>query len=135
MMTSDLWLWDDTKLIELASREIVATGLVRKRDLVKNGMVLRIPKCYPVYRRGYKELLRPIQEYLRGVRGLQVIGRYGSFKYNNQDHSILMGLLAADNIMKNAGNDLWSVNSDYDNYQEAYLITETGLTRQARRGG
>ena len=45
------------------------------------------------------------------------MGRYGSFKYNNQDHSILMGLLAAGNILKNAGNDLWSVNSDYENYQ------------------
>jgi len=88
-----------------------------------------VPRCYPVYRRGYKELLRPIQEYLGGVRGLQVIGRYGSFKYNNQDHSILMGLLAADNLTKGAGHDLWAVNSDYENYQEAYLITETGLAR------
>ena len=130
----DLWLWDDAKLVELAVREIVSTGLAAHRDLVKNGKALRIPKCYPVYRRGYKELLRPVQEHLSGVRGLQVIGRYGSFKYNNQDHSILMGLMAADNIVKGAGNDLWAVNSDYEDYQEAYLITETGLTPEQDRG-
>jgi protoporphyrinogen oxidase len=125
-----LWLWDDAGLVDLATREIVSTGLVKSMDLINNGAVYRIPKCYPVYRVGYKRWLKPIQEYLSGVQGLQVIGRYGAFKYNNQDHSILMGLLAADNILKNAGNDLWAVNSDYDNYQEGYLITETGLTRE-----
>jgi protoporphyrinogen oxidase len=126
----DLWRWSEEKLVDLATREIVGTGLVDDASLVKRGMAYPIPKCYPVYRLGYKRLLQPIQEYLRNVQGLQVIGRYGSFKYNNQDHSILMGLLAADNILKDAENDLWSINSDYDNYQENFLITETGLTRQ-----
>ena len=60
------------------------------------------------------------------MRGLTVIGRYGSFKYNNQDHSILMGILAADNIINGANNDLWAINTDYE-YQELSLITETGL--------
>lgn len=60
------------------------------------------------------------------MRGLTVIGRYGSFKYNNQDHSILMGILAADNIINGANNDLWAINTDYE-YQESSLITETGL--------
>ena len=45
------------------------------------------------------------------------IGRNGSFKYNNQDHSILMGLLAAENILSGTEHDLWAVNTDYD-YQE-----------------
>jgi protoporphyrinogen oxidase len=123
----DLWRRSDEKLIALARRELVGTTLVRDESLILNGKVLRIPRCYPVYRRGYKELLRPIQEYLSSIRGLQVIGRYGSFKYNNQDHSILMGILAAENILNNAGHDLWSVNADYDTYQEGCRITETGL--------
>ncbi|HEX5222623.1 MAG TPA: FAD-dependent oxidoreductase, partial [Verrucomicrobiae bacterium] len=124
----EIWHQSDAALTALASREVVATTLVKSPSLVLNGFVYRIPKCYPVYRRGYKELLRPIQEYLSGIHGLQVIGRYGSFKYNNQDHSILMGLLAAENILKNAGHDLWRVNADYDTYQEGWKITETGLT-------
>jgi protoporphyrinogen oxidase len=126
----ELWLKKDAELIALATREIIATALVKDAGLVKNGLVYRIPRCYPVYRCGYKKLLQPIQEYLSRVDGLQVIGRYGAFKYNNQDHSILMGLLAAENILKNAKNDLWAVNSDYDNYQEGCLITETGLVPQ-----
>ena len=59
---------------------------------------------------------------------MSVIGRYGAFKYNNQDHSILMGLLAAENICGNRRrHDLWEINTDYDNYQESSLITASGL--------
>ena len=56
---------------------------------------------------GYRDVLEPIENYLRTVKNLMPIGRYGAFKYNNQDHSILMGLLAAENILNNKGNDLW----------------------------
>jgi hypothetical protein len=64
---------------------------------------------------------------LREIEDLEVIGRYGAFKYNNQDHSILMGILAAENIVKNAGHDLWAVNTDMETYQEESRITDTGL--------
>jgi len=54
--------------------------------------------------------------------------RTGAFKYNNQDHSILMGLLAARQICDSAEpTDLWNVNTDYESYQEASSITESGL--------
>lgn len=126
----EIWGWEDGRLADLATREIVAAGLVFDESLVKNSYILRIPKCYPVFRRGYRKLLRPIRDYLRTIKCLQVIGRYGSFKYNNQDHSILMGILAAENILKGSGHDLWSVNCDYEVYQEACRITETGLVSE-----
>jgi hypothetical protein len=88
--------------------------------------VHRIKRCYPVYERGYKENLRPAIEHLRRFQNLQAIGRYGAFKYNNQDHSILMGLLAAENILDKKGHDLWAVNTDTE-YQESSTITSTGL--------
>jgi len=91
------------------------------------GYVFRIPRCYPVYSTGYKEDLKEVEDYLRTLTNLIPIGRYGAFKYNNQDHSILMGFLAAENITKNAGHDLWVINTDYESYQEQSLITETGL--------
>ena len=64
-----------------------------------DGDVFRIRRCYPVMR-GYKELLRTVIAYLNSFRGLTVIGRYGVFKYNNQDHSILMGILAAESVLE-----------------------------------
>jgi len=129
----DFWHWDDKRYIELAKEEIVKTGLV-KAGQVKDGKVVRVPKCYPVYKRGYKKPLKIIENFIRGVGHLQVIGRYGAFKYNNQDHSILMGLFAAENIADNAKHDVWGINTDYE-YQESSVITKTGLVEKTSKTG
>lgn len=92
--------------------------------------IYKIKRCYPVYEKGYKDKLQLIEDYLNTIQGLMVIGRYGAFKYNNQDHSILMGLLAADNIISQAHHNLWGINTDYDSYQEGAIITKTGLQKQ-----
>lgn len=118
--TDSMWSWENEKLINLAKEEINKTKLVNY-DLIKDGNVVRIPRCYPVYSIGYKENLKPIREYLSKFENLSVIGRYGAFKYNNQDHSILMGLMAAKNISQNEKNDLWEINTDYE-YQESSKI-------------
>tara|TARA_R110002049_G_scaffold17654_7_gene68266 strand:- start:1024 stop:2448 length:1425 start_codon:yes stop_codon:yes gene_type:complete len=121
------WRTSDDDLVALATREIHATGLVAE-GLVREGMVMRVPKSYPVYAHNYKSHLEPIQAFLDTQRGITAIGRYGAFKYNNQDHSILMGLLAAENIAGEASHDLWALNTDYE-YQESAAITATGLSR------
>lgn len=121
-----LWTASEESLVELAKREIRATGLVGDAPIV-DGKVWRIRRCYPVYACGYKSHLDKVVAYLKTIEGLHAIGRYGAFKYNNQDHSILMGILAAENIAGARSNDLWSVNTDYDTYQEAGVITESGL--------
>lgn len=121
-----LWTREDRDLIALAKREIQSTGLTGAAPITA-GHVHRIPRCYPVYRQGYKEHLKPVERYLSTIGGLSVIGRYGAFKYNNQDHSILMGILAARNILTESAEDLWAINTDYENYQEAGVITEEGL--------
>jgi protoporphyrinogen oxidase len=123
-----IWQEESNELVNIATLEMVSTGLV-SRESILQGEVIRVPKCYPVYSTGYKEDLIPVQEFLNTIDGLYPIGRYGSFKYNNQDHSILMGLLAAENIVHSANNDLWSVNTDYE-YQESTRITATGLVRE-----
>jgi len=120
------WKSADSYLISLASEELNKTGLIKGKKIL-DGHVLRIPKCYPVYRKGYRSSLQPVEEYLTGIRNLQVIGRFGAFKYNNQDHSMLMGKLAAENIISGAGHNLWAINTDYDDYQERSVITGKGL--------
>ena len=122
------WSWDNEKLIALAKEELQKTGLSGNAK-ISDGFVYRIPKCYPVYETGYKEDLKPIENYLSSIKNLHVIGRYGAFKYNNQDHSILMGLLAVENILKDTKHNLWDINTDYDNYQESSIITKTGLKK------
>jgi protoporphyrinogen oxidase len=126
-----LWSEDDARLIARATAEIARTGLC-PGHAIDAGHVHRIKRCYPIYERGYRARLEPVERHLSSIDGLSVVGRYGAFKYNNQDHSMLMGLLAARSIAAGAGraSDLWSVNTDYDAYQEAArasAITAGGL--------
>lgn len=125
--TDKLWSDSDEDLIALATSEMQKTGLVKGLK-ISDGFVYRIPKCYPVYQRGYKEPLQKVEKYLSGIENLSVIGRYGAFKYNNQDHSILMGVLAAENIAKGTEHNLWEINTDYETYQEKSTITASGLS-------
>ena len=122
-----IWSTDNETMIERATSELRKTGLIGDAE-VSAGHVYRVPRCYPVYDRGYRARLKPVEDYLSGIDRLHVIGRYGAFKYNNQDHSILMGLLAAENILDLGRNDLWEINTDYEEYQESATITESGLT-------
>ena len=123
----EIWKAGDQTLIELAKEELRKTGLIGELE-ISDGHVVKIPKCYTVYNRGYKEPLKKVEAHLTNIEGLSVIGRYGAFKYNNQDHSILMGLLAAENIADGATNNLWEINTDYEDYQEKSTITESGLS-------
>lgn len=133
------WQAEEAEIIELAKGELLQTGLLGKAakpEMVQDGFVYRVHKSYPVYLSGYKDLLKPIENFFRTIPNLHFVGRYGAFKYNNQDHSILMGLLAAENILQAAAgkepeHDLWTINTDYDTYDDGFkartLITEQGL--------
>ncbi len=117
------WGEPEQHIIKLAEEEIFKIDLVPADAKVLNSKVVKIPRCYPVYVTGYQRDLKIIIDYLNGIKGLYPIGRYGSFKYNNQDHSILMGILAADKIADNREIDLWQVNTDTD-YQEEGKIKD-----------
>lgn len=112
-----IWEESDEDLIARAKLEVGATKLV-SIDQIMDGKVIKLQKSYPVYDRGYKEHLQVVTNYLDQIDGLFLIGRYGSFKYNNQDHSILMGLLAAEAIFQGKTLRLWHINTD-STYQEA----------------
>jgi hypothetical protein len=102
----------------LAQREAIALKLVRPGTIL-DGVVVRIPKAYPVYDDRYERGLAAVRRFLaEQTPNLQLVGRNGMHHYNNQDHSMLTGILAARNIM-GASYDLWGVNVDAD-YLEEY---------------
>jgi len=110
-----LWNTKDEELMKLGLKELEELKLGRAADFV-DGFIARVPKAYPVYDAPYPENIRVIREYLANFKNLQPIGRYGMFKYNNMDHSILTGLYAARNLL-GANYDIWEVNTDKE-YQE-----------------
>jgi protoporphyrinogen oxidase len=121
-----LWTESDDALVHRATQEILQTGLIGTAKIL-DGKVIRVSRCYPVYAKNYRRHVDTITSYLDTFQGLTPIGRYGAFKYNNQDHSILMGILAAENLVLQRRHDLWTVNTDYETYQESATITQAGL--------
>lgn len=107
-----LWQMSDEELVRLAQHEMRQTGLIPPDHvfLPDDGTVVRLPKCYPIYHKGYVQALKPVEAYLSSIPQLWPIGRYGAFKYNNQDHSMLMGKLAADHALGHPSIDLWTLN-------------------------
>jgi protoporphyrinogen oxidase len=97
----EIWAMPDQQLIDFAAAEIVRLGLADSGEVV-GGVVFRQPKAYPVYDRGYRERLEVIHCYLATVNNLQTIGRSGTHRYNNMDHSMLSGMAAARNLLAKA---------------------------------
>jgi len=118
-----IWKDQDENIAELAKKEIHLLKLVPPQTKILNAYILRVPRCYPVYETGYQVNLKKVENYLDTVENLIPIGRYGAFKYNNQDHSILMGILAADKITQGLDTDLWKINTDVE-YQEDAMIKD-----------
>jgi protoporphyrinogen oxidase len=112
----DLWSSPDEDLLELGTRELALLGLVPENNVV-DGTVVRMPKAYPVYDDAYKEVLALIRGYLAGFPNLQVIGRNGQHRYNNQDHSMVAGMLAARNLAGES-HDVWAVNVEQQYHEE-----------------
>jgi protoporphyrinogen oxidase len=113
----DLWQKNDGQLFALARLEIQQLGFARA-DEIADGCVARVPNAYPVYDASYRANVGVIKNALAQIDNLQVVGRAGMHKYNNQDHSMQTGKLAAENILVgNRRYDLWRVNTDAE-YQE-----------------
>jgi protoporphyrinogen oxidase len=117
-----LWSMADNELIALAKKELEQVGLAASIDVV-DGCVIRQPKAYPVYDDDYKRHVEIIRQALDAhCPNLQLVGRNGMHKYNNQDHAMMTALLAARNILAGQKKyDVWSVNDDAE-YLESNLV-------------
>ncbi len=111
-----LWESDDPALIDQATRELQWLGLDGGARVVR-GYVVRMPKAYPVYDEAYAQHVAAVADFIKGFANLQVAGRNGMHKYNNQDHSMLTAMLAVENIF-GARHDAWQVNSDLEYHEE-----------------
>ena len=111
-----IWNMTDEQLVNQTVKHLVEDLHFIKPAEVIGGFTLRATKAYPVYDMGYEEPLRKMKNYINSIENLQFIGRGGSFRYNNTDHSIETGMLAAKNIL-GEHHDLDAVNAD-EEYHE-----------------
>jgi len=125
--TDDLWHWSDDRLVELGIQECIQIGLCERNEVI-DGTVVRMPKAYPIYDHTYQDHLKTIRAYIDKVENLQTIGRNGQHRYNNQDHSMLTAVYAAQNIAGERMHDVWAVNVDQEYHEETRQATSPGAS-------
>ncbi len=125
----DLWSSADKELIDLGRRECDLLGLARYDEVV-DGTVIRMPKAYPVYDGAYQDALATVREWLGELPNLQLIGRNGQHRYNNQDHSMVTAVYAARNVAAGrADYDVWGVNVEDEYHEEVRETAAAGGER------
>lgn len=113
----DLWQAGDEELVRFGAVEAARLGIVRPEQ-VEDGVVVRVPDAYPVYDREAHAAVATIRAYLAGLSNLYPIGRNGQHRYNNQDHSMLTGLHAAQTIA-GTPRPIWDVNVEPYYHEDA----------------
>ncbi len=101
----ETWKMSDDALIEMAAMELETLGLSKKVD-VEDGYVIRQANAYPVYDENYHHHLSTIRSYVATFENLQTVGRNGLHRYNNMDHSMITGIMAAQNL-EGARHNIW----------------------------
>jgi protoporphyrinogen oxidase len=91
------WRRSDEELQAIVVRDLQSIGLVTPAEVLKT-FSRRERHAYPIYDLEYRTNRDLVLDHLAGIEGLDTTGRQGLFKYNNMDHSIGMGLAAADNL-------------------------------------
>jgi protoporphyrinogen oxidase len=110
-----LWAQSDAELIDLGVQDLAQQLHFIEPNEVLDGFAVRSRDAYPRYGVGYGDAVDTVKAHLHGYRNLQIVGRGGTFRYNNTDHAIETGLLAAAGILGDR------VDVDQVNSEAAYL--------------
>jgi protoporphyrinogen oxidase len=112
-----IWSMSDEEVARLCVKDLVEKLHFLEASDVEGWTVVRTRNAYPVYDLQYSEKLARIKSFLAQCDGIHVVGRGGTFRYNNADHSIEMGLLLARRIMGQAI-DHMEVNTEQEYHEE-----------------
>lgn len=115
----ELWLMSESELIELARKELVSIGIVESSATVE-GTVVKMPKAYPSYVGSYKDF-DVVKRFFNTIENLFLVGRNGTHRYNNQDHSMLTAKEAIDNLLlkKLSKANIWAINTEPVYHEES----------------
>jgi len=127
-----IWSLSDDDVARRCVRDLTEVlAFIAPEDVV-GWNVVRTRFAYPVYDLKYAGKLAVINDFLKQFEGLHIVGRTGTFRYNNADHSIEMGLLLAHKIL---GYDVdhMSVNTEQE-YHEIKRSARKASDHQVRIG-
>lgn len=112
-----LWQQSDEELITAVKADAIRSRLVGE-DEIEAAFAVRVPHTYPLYTTDYQERLNTIFGYLREFENLVSTGRQGLFNHNNMDHSMLMGIRAAETLAAADEKGTAAARTWYDNLHQ-----------------
>lgn len=90
-----LWRSSDAQLGDRVCDDLERCGLPAPRP-IRQVVTRRLPFAYPIYRRGFEEHFRRIDEWLGELPGILTLGRQGLFVHDNTHHTLTMAYAAVD---------------------------------------
>ena len=121
-----IWKMDDDTIAKRCVDDLADKLKFIDHSEVVGWQIVRTIQAYPVYDLQYQDKIQTVMEYLQTMKGIFVVGRGGSFRYNNADHSVEMGLMLGRRLL---GDDLdhMAVNTE----QEYHEIKEGDEIKRA----
>lgn len=115
------WNMDPRELVDFAKDELIRMGVIHEGTRILDYHKDYAEKAYPCYFGSYAELGR-VKDYLNTQSGIICAGRNGQHRYNNMDHSIKTGMLAAEYILDGHRDPVkkqavWEVNTEGDYHE------------------
>jgi protoporphyrinogen oxidase len=111
-----VWAMSDDEIAKTCIKDLVEKLRFLNGAEVEGWNVVRTRHAYPVYDLQYADKLATIKAFLTNHSRVHIVGRGGTFRYNNADHSIEMGLLLGRRLLGHAVDHL-EVNTE-DEYHE-----------------
>jgi protoporphyrinogen oxidase len=106
-------IWKNPEsMLAVVNKDLIDTKLIRRKEAIQQIWIERVRNTYPVYDRNYKKNLTSAIKELSRYKNLLLLGRCGTFWYNNMDHSMKMAMDYANHILTGkelAGKDAYFV--------------------------
>jgi protoporphyrinogen oxidase len=123
-----IWNMDKDELFNFAMPYFDDLGFFKLNE-VRNYYLLKRRHVYPIYDLTYKDNLKVIQKYMDSFKNMQYIGRPGRFRYNNQDHSLEMGIAAARGIVDGKRYNMDEIGSEKEYLEKGHIKYGTSKKR------
>jgi protoporphyrinogen oxidase len=117
----EFWEMKDQDIVDQTIGHLVDDlGFITREEVI-GGFALRARNAYPVYTLDYGQRVATLKQFLSQFSDtISIAGRGGTFRYNNADHSVEMGILVGRNLLGES-HDVDAVNLE-DEYHEEKRI-------------
>jgi protoporphyrinogen oxidase len=119
----DVWRASDAELGELVRDSLARCGLPIRVPIL-GVLTKRLPFAYPIYRTGYEEHFRRLDEWVAGLEGILTFGRQGLFAHDNTHHTLAMAYAAVECLSAATGRFDWNRWRDHRTQFESHVVED-----------